>query len=85
MSSSWARAISTVRRWFAPGATPIWFRPSASTAMSAVPVAASPTDMSPSTPMPCAASRSRMAAPELSSPTQPIIRTSAPSRRAATA
>jgi hypothetical protein len=53
--------------------------------MSAVPVAASPLTIMPLTPIPSARNAARMSRPEASSPTQATKRTSAPSRRAATA
>ena len=77
-SSRRAATISTLTRWLAPGATAIWLRPSGSTTMSAVPVAASAVENSPATPMPSAARRARMAVPAASSPTHPMNRTSAP-------
>ena len=85
MAAECDAAISTVKQWLAPGATAIWLRPSASTMMSAVPVAASPETRRPSTPMPAAARLSPMRRPSASSPTQPIILTSPPRRRAAIA
>jgi len=76
---------STSSRRFAPGATAIWLRPSASTTISAVPVAASAVDATPVTSTPSAARAWRISRPTVSSPTQAIKRTSAPSRRAARA
>ena len=84
-SSRRAETIATLTQWLAPGATAIWLRPSGSTTMSAVPVAASVVENSPATPMPSAARRARIAVPAASSPTHPMNLTSAPSRRAATA
>jgi hypothetical protein len=84
-SSRRARTPSTVSRRLAPGATPIWFLPSASTKISAVPVVASAVDARPATPTPSRSSASRTPAPAASDPTQPMRRTVAPSRRAATA
>ena len=84
-SASRPRTCSTVNARLAPGATAIWFSPAGSTMISAVPVAAVTVSTTPSTPIPSPASAARIAAPEASRPTQAISRTSAPSRRAATA
>ena len=85
MLSAKGAAISTVSWWLAPGATAIWFCPSASTKMSAVPVAARAVSTRPSIPMPASLRAARMRRPSVSAPTQPIILTSPPSRRAAMA
>ena len=84
-SASRRSTSATVSARLAPGATAIWLRPSASTTISAVPVAASAVVTIASTPIPSAVSACRTSRPDASSPTQATRRTSAPSRRAATA
>ncbi len=81
-----AAAISwSPTSWLAPGATVMMFSPAWSTEIMASPVGASAVMRTPSWPTPSSRSAASRRRPKSSSPTQPAMRTPAPSLAAATA
>ena len=85
MRSRWRRARSGVSRWFAPGATAIWLRPSGSTEISATPVGTSVVRSIGPGGRRASARAAASRSPIGSAPSSVTKATSAPSRRAATA